>query len=102
VRVIGQAKGILMGQNHGGPLEAFDLLRRMSQRANIKVQVLAEPLIEQVTSSPKPLTGGNGRYPGDLGPFLWSPRTVDIETWAFSTARCGLFIMSLGTGPLHD
>jgi len=52
VRVIEQAKGILMAQNHRGPEEAFGLLRRVSQRANIKVQVLAEPLIEQVTSSP--------------------------------------------------
>jgi AmiR/NasT family two-component response regulator len=52
VPVIEQAKGILMAQNRCGPEEAFDLLRRASQRANIKVQVLAERLIEQVTSSP--------------------------------------------------
>ena len=52
MRVIEQAKGILMAQTHCGPEETFDLLNRASQRANIKVQVLAEPLIEQVTSSP--------------------------------------------------
>jgi AmiR/NasT family two-component response regulator len=55
VRVIEQAKGILMAQNHCGPAEAFDLLRRASQRANIKVQVPAGRLIEQITSS-QPLT----------------------------------------------
>ena len=40
--VIGQAKGILMAQQHVTADEAFDVLRRASQRMNIKVRELAE------------------------------------------------------------
>ena len=49
--VIEQAKGILMAQHRCGPDEAFDLLRRASQRANVKVSVLAARIVEQVASS---------------------------------------------------
>ena len=45
VPVIEQAKGILMAQHGGGPDEAFDLLRRASQRFNIPVRVLAARLV---------------------------------------------------------
>jgi hypothetical protein len=45
--VIEQAKGIVMAQHQCGPDEAFDLLRRASQRANVKVSVLAERIVEQ-------------------------------------------------------
>jgi hypothetical protein len=48
--VIEQAKGILMAQNRCGPDEAFDLLRRASQRANVKVSVLAAQIVEQVVA----------------------------------------------------
>ena len=44
--VIEQAKGIVMAQNRCGPEEAFDLLRRTSQRANVKVSVLAERIVQ--------------------------------------------------------
>jgi AmiR/NasT family two-component response regulator len=50
--VIEQAKGILMAQNRCGPEEAFDLLRRASQRANIKLSVLAAQIVEQVAADP--------------------------------------------------
>ncbi|MDP9070406.1 MAG: GAF and ANTAR domain-containing protein [Actinomycetota bacterium] len=40
--VIGQAKGILMAQQHVSADEAFDILRRASQRMNIKLRELAE------------------------------------------------------------
>jgi AmiR/NasT family two-component response regulator len=50
--VIEQAKGILMAQQRCGPEEAFDLLRRASQRANVKVHVLAAQIIAQVASPP--------------------------------------------------
>lgn len=40
--VIGQAKGILMAQQDVSADEAFDILRRASQRMNIKVRELAE------------------------------------------------------------
>ena len=42
--VIEQAKGILMAQQGCGPEEAFDLLRRASQRFNVPVRVLAARL----------------------------------------------------------
>ena len=48
--VIEQAKGILMAQQRCGPEEAFELLRRASQRANVKVNVLADQIVEQVAS----------------------------------------------------
>ena len=43
--VIEQAKVILMAQHGGGPEEAFDLLRRASQRFNVPVRVLAARLV---------------------------------------------------------
>lgn len=49
--VIEQAKGIVMTQQRCGPDEAFDLLRRASQRTNIKVSVLAARIVEQIASS---------------------------------------------------
>jgi hypothetical protein len=51
--VIEQAKGVLMAQNRCGPDEAFDLLRRASQHANVKVAVLAAQIVERV-SAPEP------------------------------------------------
>ena len=50
--VIEQAKGILMAQQRCGPEEAFDLLRRASQRANLKLHVLAAQIVDQVASPP--------------------------------------------------
>ena len=50
--VIEQAKGILMAQQRCGPEEAFDLLRRASQRANVKVHVLAAQIVAHVASPP--------------------------------------------------
>ena len=46
--VIEQAKGILMAQHGCGPDEAFDLLRRASQRFNVPVRVLAARLVHNV------------------------------------------------------
>jgi hypothetical protein len=48
--VIEQAKGIVMAQQRCGPDEAFDLLRRASQRANVKVHVLAARIVEKVSA----------------------------------------------------
>ena len=39
--VIGQAKGILMAREGVGPDEAFDMLRRASQRVNVKLRDVA-------------------------------------------------------------
>ena len=49
--VIEQAKGILMAQQRCGPDEAFELIRRASQLANIKVRVLAAEIVAHVASA---------------------------------------------------
>jgi hypothetical protein len=66
--VIEQAKGIIMAQRRCGPDEAFDLLRRASQRSNVKVHVLAAQIVGNITASDKgdnvtPLTVGAKRQP---------------------------------------
>jgi hypothetical protein len=54
--VIEQAKGILMAQSHCGEAEAFDLLRRASQRSNVPVRELAAQIVAKtVQVSPRPL-----------------------------------------------
>lgn len=55
--VIEQAKGILMAEYRCLPEEAFELLRRASQRANVKVSDLAAQIVEQITS-PEPRPAG--------------------------------------------
>jgi hypothetical protein len=53
--VIEQAKGIIMAQSHCGHAEAFDLLRRASQRANVPVRELAAQIVAKAAqASPKP------------------------------------------------
>jgi len=67
--VIEQAKGVLMAQHRCGAEEAFDLLRRASQSANVKVSVLAAQIVEQIAahepqptrSLPRPVPGGAAR-----------------------------------------
>jgi AmiR/NasT family two-component response regulator len=66
--VIEQAKGILMAQQRCGPEEAFDLLRRASQRANVKVHVLAAQIVAHVASpsaetTAQPTQRSAGRHP---------------------------------------
>jgi AmiR/NasT family two-component response regulator len=48
--VIEQAKGILMARGGCGPEEAFDILRRASQRSNVPVRELAEEIVAQAAS----------------------------------------------------
>jgi hypothetical protein len=43
--VIEQAKGIIMAQSHCGHAQAFDLLRRASQRSNVPVRDLAAQIV---------------------------------------------------------
>ena len=53
--VIEQAKGIIMAQSHCGGAQAFDLLRRASQRSNVPVRDLAAQIMAktlQVSPSP--------------------------------------------------
>jgi hypothetical protein len=49
--VIEQAKGVLMVQSGCSPDEAFDLLRRASQRANIPVRELAAQIVARTARS---------------------------------------------------
>jgi anti-sigma B factor antagonist len=49
--VIEQAKGIVMAQHGCGPAEAFDMLRRASQQANVKVAVLAALLVKHTSDT---------------------------------------------------
>jgi hypothetical protein len=43
--VIEQAKGIIMAQSRCGEAEAFDMLRRASQRSNVPVRDLAARMV---------------------------------------------------------
>src|SRR5579859_4839274 len=62
--VIEQAKGIIMAQSRCTEAEAFDLLRRASQRSNIPVRELAVQIIASATQ-PVPATLENGSgHPG--------------------------------------
>jgi ANTAR domain len=52
--VIEQAKGIIMAQSHCGHAQAFDLLRRASQRSNVPVRDLAAQIVAKTAQvSPK-------------------------------------------------
>src|SRR5690348_13955223 len=48
--VIEQAKGILMAQTGCAPEQAFDMLRRISQRSNIKVRDLADDIVSRAAA----------------------------------------------------
>jgi len=50
--VIEQAKGIIMAQSHCGQVQAFDLLRRASQRSNVPVRELAARIVAKTTQVP--------------------------------------------------
>lgn len=60
--VIGQAKGILMARQHISADEAFDMLRRDSQRLNIKLRtwppkVPRTPVLHPVVQRPQDAEG---------------------------------------------
>src|SRR5215469_15649120 len=58
--VIEQAKGILMARQGCGEDEAFDLLRRASQRSNTPIRVLAEHIVKKVPQRRGPSRSANG------------------------------------------
>jgi GAF domain-containing protein len=49
--VIEQAKGILMGQQGIEPDAAFDILRKASQRENVKLRVIAQRLVDRASNA---------------------------------------------------
>ena len=53
--VIEQAKGILMAQNGCDPDAAFDMLRRASQRSNIRVSELAATIVRRTATGHSPI-----------------------------------------------
>jgi len=57
--VIEQAKGVLMAQAGCEPDEAFDILRRASQRTNVKVRDLAAEIVRRASQGgARPRAGG--------------------------------------------
>jgi hypothetical protein len=50
--VIEQAKGIIMAQSRCGHAQAFDLLRRASQRSNVPIRELAAQIVAKTTQIP--------------------------------------------------
>ena len=55
--IIEQAKGIIMAQTRCEAAEAFDLLRRASQRSNVPVRELAADIVRHSADQP-----GTGKY----------------------------------------
>jgi hypothetical protein len=54
-----EAKGIIMAQSHCGEAQAFDLLRRASQRGNVPIRDLAAQIVAKTAQvSPKPSSRG--------------------------------------------
>ncbi len=49
--MIGQAKGILMAEKDISADEAFDILRRASQRMNVKLREVAERITQRPGTS---------------------------------------------------
>ena len=59
--VIGQAKGMLMEREGISADQAFDILRRVSQRSNVKLRELAEQITQRpLGEAGSPLTTGRG------------------------------------------
>lgn len=52
--VVEQAKGIIMVQSNCGEAEAFDMLRRASQRSNVPVPELAARIVAKTAETAEP------------------------------------------------
>jgi ANTAR domain-containing protein len=58
--VIEQAKGIVMARHRCGPDEAFDLLRKASQRGNVPIRELAARLVAETAQPAAHREAGSG------------------------------------------
>lgn len=58
--VVEQAKGIIMAQQRCGEAEAFDMLRRASQRSNVPVRDLASRIVARTVALAGPADGRSG------------------------------------------
>jgi GAF domain-containing protein len=54
--LIGQAKGMIMGRYHVDAVQAFELLKHLSQQSNTKLVELAQQLIDAELSQHRPKT----------------------------------------------
>lgn len=61
--VIEQAKGIIMCQSRCGEGEAFDMLRRASQRSNVPVRELAAQIVARTAGTGTPPAGPDSEDP---------------------------------------
>ena len=62
--LIGQAKGILMAREGVSADQAFDMMRRASQRLNVKLRIVAGDIVGGAASppgSPPPANGEEGQ-----------------------------------------
>jgi AmiR/NasT family two-component response regulator len=69
--VIEQAKGILMAREGCDADEAFGMLRRASQRENVKLREIATRIVTNASTPPRwfaPDGDGNGRNAGVAAP----------------------------------
>jgi AmiR/NasT family two-component response regulator len=66
--VIEQAKGVLIAQAGCQPDEAFDILRRASQRTNVKVRDLAAEIVRRASQGGSRPRAGGSREPQPPSP----------------------------------
>ena len=59
--VIEQAKGILVGAEHCTPDDAFEVLRRASQRENVKLRTIATRIVEKAAGGDGSATSAEGK-----------------------------------------
>ena len=59
--VIEQAKGILVGAEHCTPADAFEVLRRASQRENVKLRTIATRIVEKAAGDDGSATSAGGK-----------------------------------------
>jgi len=73
--VIEQAKGIIMAQSHCGEAQAFDLLRRASQRSNVPIRERAAQIVAKTVQVSSNLSSkGRQQLVRTSGTTLRSPR----------------------------
>jgi hypothetical protein len=69
--VIEQAKGIIMANSHCDEDQAFEILRRASQRTNIKLRDVARQIVLKTADEQAP-PARDGLHLGSVEPFPWS------------------------------
>jgi hypothetical protein len=85
--VIEQAKGIIMAQSHCGETEAFDLLRRASQRSNVPVREIAALITAKSSSASADRPAEAAGLPPEPGFRHRVTSMVDTELKALAQAR---------------